>query len=73
MVLANGWCKGFYGESDMKKFIYLIGLLSLLAGSGCVIREEHHRGRAYDPYYRDYGHDSYRPYDRDRYWEYHRY
>jgi hypothetical protein len=53
----------------MKRIIYLIGLLSLLVGSGCVIREEHHhRGGAYDPYYHGYGHGSYHPYDRDHYY-----
>ena len=57
----------------MKLIIYLIGLLVILATSGCVIREEyHHRGGAYDPYYRGYGHGYYRPYPYpgNHYWEF---
>jgi hypothetical protein len=57
----------------MKLIIYLIGVLAMLATSGCVIREErYHRGGGYDHYYYDHGHgySSPAPYPGNHYWEY---
>jgi hypothetical protein len=55
----------------MRIIVCLLGLVSLLATSGCVIREHDHRGGVYDEHYRYYGHDR-NPYDHDRDWD-HRY
>ena len=51
----------------MKRILYLVGLLAMLATSGCVIRDDHPRGGVYDPYYRGHGY-YYHGYDRDHYW-----
>jgi hypothetical protein len=52
----------------------LVGLVGLLATSGCVVRVHEHRGGVYDEHYRTYGTERY-PYSngyyRDRYWERH--
>jgi len=49
----------------MKCFAYLLGLATLLALTGCEIREEHHdHGGAYEGYYRDHGH-----YDDHDHWD----
>lgn len=51
-------------EFDMKKLVYYLGLLTLLASTGCVIRADHHeRGGAYDHGYWEHGHDD--RWDRD--------
>jgi hypothetical protein len=54
----------------MRIMVCLVGLLALLATSGCVVRVHEHRGGVYDEHYRYYGHERY-PYYHDRYREYH--
>jgi hypothetical protein len=53
---------------SMRIIICLAGLISLLAMSGCIVREREYRGGSYDEHYRYYGHDHY-PYDHD--WDHH--
>jgi len=55
----------------MRIILCLVGLISLLATSGCVIREHDHHGGVYDDHHYFYGHYRY-PYDHDRDWD-HRY
>ena len=48
----------------MKTIIYLLGLLAVVATSGCAYHHDHdrdHRGGAYDRSYRDYGRDRHTP------------
>jgi len=59
----------------VKLIIFLMGMGTLLAVTGCESdeheRREHHRGGVYDDSYRHYGHEAY-PYDRDRDWDHDR-
>jgi len=54
----------------MRTLICLVGLVGLLATSGCVVRVHEHRGGTYEEHYRTYGTSRY-PYHEDRYWERH--
>ena len=53
----------------MKTIIYLLGLIGVIAISGCAYHHDHdrdHRGGAYDRSYRDYGRDRHDSNDYNR-------
>ena len=59
----------------MKTIIYLLGLLAVIATSGCAYHHDHdrdHRGGAYDRSYRDYGRDHHDSSDYNRHDDYDR-
>ena len=57
-VLPHGLAAGLTQRFFMrivKKLVYILGLLALLASTGCVIRDDH-RGGYYDHEHWEHGH-----------------